>query len=62
MNTGRDELLEALRDLLAWAECAEAKLDGELGLCRSIEEIERDGDLPEEISAARAAIKKCEGV
>lgn len=50
-------LLEALSDLLALAERWEESLDSHYS-ARSIEEIEADGDLADEIIQARALIAK----
>lgn len=54
------ELLEALRQLLADSEFDQVALDAEYG-CRKLDEIEKDGDLPVSIIAARAAIAKALG-
>ena len=56
-----EELLDALeQSLLAMIKMEEA-LDGEFGSCRSIEQIDQDGDTPECITDARAAIAKARG-
>lgn len=53
-------LLDALADLLALAERWEESLDSHYN-ARSIEEIEADGDLADEIRQARALISKHRG-
>lgn len=55
------ELLRALADLLALAERWEESLDSHYN-ARSIEEIEADGDLADEITKARALIEKHRGL
>ena len=55
------ELVEALRAAAALIEQMEVKIDGEWGMCRTIEKIEQDGDLPEELVQVRAAIAKATG-
>ena len=52
----REALREALRNLIAWAEHAEVQIDGEWGNCRNLAEMEKDGDLSDELIAARAAL------
>ena len=52
------ELLEALQGALNLLEEYEVKIEGEWGICRNIAKIEADGDLPTEITKARAAIAK----
>jgi hypothetical protein len=54
-------MLDALFHLLALAEKLEESLDGHFD-CRAIDEIEADGDLPEQIVKARALIAKHRGV
>lgn len=49
---------DVLRDLLVLAERDEVQIDGEWGRCRSIEQIEADGDLPEAIIQARNALRE----
>jgi hypothetical protein len=53
-------MLDALLHLLALAEQLEESLDGHFD-CRAIDEIEADGDLPEQIVKARALIAKHRG-
>lgn len=49
-------LREALEDILGLAEYQEQRIEGEWGTSRSIEKIEEDGDLNQEIIAARKAL------
>lgn len=52
----RDAMKDALEVAIAQMEYDAAKIDGEWGGCRSIDELERDGELPEAIVLARAAL------
>jgi len=55
-------LLEALEELVKFAEEAEVLIDDrEYGQARSLEKIEADGDLPPAVLKARAAIKAARG-
>ena len=56
-----DALVAALEDAAEQMERDAAKIDGEWGACREIEEIERDGDLPDALVKARAALKLAKG-
>jgi len=55
------ELLVAAVAALDLLEGYEETVEGEWGGGRSLEEIERDGDLPKEIVDLRAAIAKAKG-
>jgi len=54
--TSVDNLREASGKALALLERNAVTIDGEWGDCRSLEELERDGALPEEILGLRKAI------
>lgn len=58
----RDALREVLEASIEQMEYDAAKIDWEWGGCRSIDELERDGDLPEAIVLARAALAHGQGV
>ncbi|MBA4285430.1 MAG: hypothetical protein C0434_07855 [Xanthomonadaceae bacterium] len=55
-----DKMREALTGLLKLAEVYSVKIDGEWGAGRSLAEIEADGDLEDEIVAAREALAQAE--
>jgi hypothetical protein len=55
------ELLEALKEACEQMESDAIQIDGEWGNCREIKELERDGDLPNALVTARAAIARAEG-
>lgn len=46
----------ALQDALSFMESAEMRIEGEWGKCRTIGELERDGNLSPEIFKVRAAL------
>lgn len=50
-------LRAALTALLAMAEQCEVQIDHEWGFCRTLEQIEADGDMSPEIIAAREVLK-----
>ena len=52
----RKALRGALQNLLAWAEHAEVQIDAGWGDGRNLAEMEKDGDLSDELIAARAAL------
>ena len=58
---GVPELLEAAKAALELLKIYESRIEGEWGDGRSLEEIERDGDLPAESLNLRTAIAKAEG-
>ena len=47
---------EALQAALTWMEQAEVLIEDALGICRTLDEIEADGDLSPEIIAVRKAL------
>ena len=55
------ELLEALEEALLKMESDEERIEGEWGSCRSLEQLEKDGDLDDAILKARAVIAKARG-
>lgn len=55
------DLLEALESALVQMECDEERIEGERGSCRSLEQMEKDGDLSSAILDARVAIAKARG-
>lgn len=54
------ELTEAAKAARGLLEEWEVKIDGEWGLGRDLDEIERDGDLSEELVNLRAALAKAQ--
>lgn len=50
-----ERLRAALTNLLLYAEAACEQIESEWGSCRSLSELEADGDMPHEIIAARQA-------
>lgn len=62
LHGAAENLLEACERLLAHAEHQEVRVSGGCGSCRGIDAIERDGDLPPEITEARSAIAKAKEV
>jgi hypothetical protein len=54
-------LLKALEKLLAFAELAEVKIDGEFGMARTLEALSAQGELHESIYAARDVIAAAKG-
>lgn len=61
MAKAAPDMYRALRDALVLLEEHVRRIDWERGSCRSFEEIEADGDLPDEILAIRAALAKADG-
>jgi len=55
------ELLEALRNLLEFAEAAEQQIENEWGRNRTLAELKAGGILDENIVQARAIIAEVEG-
>lgn len=55
------ELLEALEEALLKMESDEERIEGEWGSCRSLEQLEKDGELDDAILKARAIIAKARG-
>lgn len=55
------DMYRALQDALFLLESYVVQIEGEWGCGRSLEKIEADGDLPEEIIAIRAALAKEDG-
>jgi glutaredoxin len=51
------ELRKAAEDALKLLEEWAVQIDGEWGMCRDLEELERDGRLPEEILALRRVLR-----
>lgn len=60
VEQSKSELLAALKSLLSLAEADAVTIDGEWGLCRTLEQLDADGDLPDEILTARVAIARAE--
>jgi hypothetical protein len=60
LGAGYQRVRDALKALLAWAECAEVDIDTDVGLSRSLAELERDNALSPEIIEARAALAATE--
>lgn len=61
LATENQRLREALEASIEQMEYDAAKIDGEWGDCRSIDELERDGELPEALVLARAALAQEQG-
>ena len=56
-----NELAQALGLSLTLMEENEVQIDGEWGLSRTLDQIDREGDLPEAIITARAALARYRG-
>ena len=55
------ELYDALENALQKMEQMEEQIEGEWGMGKSLERLEKDGELSEEILQARAALAKARG-
>ena len=53
-----EEMREALRKALKWMEDAEVQIESEWGSCRSLDQLQADGDLSDEIVMVRALLAK----
>jgi hypothetical protein len=61
MTEREQQLVDALRALLKWAEGAAEEIDSLSGMGQSIAAIEASGLLPAEIAQGRAALKEVSG-
>jgi len=61
MTEREQQLVDALRALLKWAEGAAEEIDGLSDMGRNIAAIEASGLLPPEIAQARAVLKEASG-
>lgn len=55
------ELIDSQRELLALVEQWAVQIEGEWGMCRDLDELEKDGELRPEIIRARAALARIGG-
>jgi hypothetical protein len=55
-------VVQSLRDCVSKMESVVLRIEGEYGMCRDLNELAKDGDLPKELIAARLVLEQLSGV